>query len=434
MVRQRRQIAGLVTAALLASSTAVAQTSEKLVLKDSLNRAAQNNARLLLARKELEVAKTQLRQARSQFYPKVNLGLNYVRYSHETLGLIPPEMGPIVLDSPGEDAGAQNLYLGRLGFLQPLYAGGKLDYTYKLSKANVKRAESAYETLHQNVEYETATSFFRLVRLRREETLVRTALENLEKLERQAGRSHDRLAVSVARAETRKQLGDLLQQQEAAGLDYRRAMGMELFADVDVEGSLDAPEPGVDLQTALVWAHQNRAALRETQLQEEVDQLSVDLSLSERYPVFLLGGGIEQRNERFPLEESNWNAGLSMNIPIFDGFSSRARVKESRHRADQSRLRRVDLEDQIEAEVRSAFHDLQHWSNERAAREKELERLEESRSSYMGGGAGNTSIADRVDYIDWILKAGIGALEARFEWRLALARLNKATGRGIAGD
>lgn len=433
MARPRRSLERLVAAALLALAPTIAfpAEAEKLTLKQSLERASQNNSRLLLARKELDVAQTQLRQAKSQFFPKVNLGLNYVRYSHETLGLIPPEMGPIVLESAARNSAAEDLYLGRLGFLQTLYAGGKLDYTYKLSKANVKRAESAVETLRQEIEYETASAFFLLVKLRREEALIRTALENLEKLERHAARTHDRLSASVARAEIRQRLGELLLHQEAARIDYRRAMGVELFAAVDVEGTLDAEPAETDLQTALVWAKQNRAAIRETQLQEEVDQLSVDLSLSERYPVFLLGGGVEQRNASFPLEESNWNAGLSMNIPIFDGFSSLARIRESRHRADQSRLRRVEVEDQIEADVRSAFHDLQHWNNEMAARQKELAVLEKARPSYLGGGTAKTSIEDRLAYITWILDAAVGALDARFQWRLALARLDRATGRSV---
>ena len=59
-----------------------------------------------------------------------------------------------------------------------------------------------------------------------------------------------------------------------------------------------------NLQTALTWAKEHRVELQGTQIQEEVDQLSVDLSLAERYPTFLLGGNLETRDNEFPLQRN----------------------------------------------------------------------------------------------------------------------------------
>ena len=84
----------------VAPSTASLTPPEVLTLKQSIDRALKNNPRLLSAKTDLSIAKTQLRQAKSQFYPKVNLNMDYIRYRHETIGLIPPEMGNVVLETP----------------------------------------------------------------------------------------------------------------------------------------------------------------------------------------------------------------------------------------------------------------------------------------------------------------------------------------------
>jgi outer membrane protein TolC len=180
-----------------------------------------------------------------------------------------------------------------------------------------------------------------------------------------------------------------------------------------------------DLQTAMVWAKQNRQELKETQVQEEVDQLSVDLSMAERYPVFLLGGGMEVRNNDFPLNQTNWNAALNMNIPIFDGFSSLARIKENRYRAEKGRLRHIQLEDEVEREVRSAYLDWQHWTSELVSRREELSAMEAM--------AGPTSRAnftpEKLDIARWLLDAQTSVIDAQYQLCIAAAHLAKAMGK-----
>jgi len=413
-------------------------SSEILTLRSSFERAINNNSQLLLARKELDVARTHLSQARSLFYPHVNLNVDYIRYRHETLGLIPSEMGDIVLETPKVTEGvtgnpAQNLYLGRLGFIQTLYAGGKLDATYRLSQANVKRAESGYETLKRDIEFETAGGFYRLLEIQQQEKILKDAIFDLEKLSQQAGNVHSQLSIARAQSALRQKQGDLRQHEQRVKFDYLRSMGVELFTDIQVDGELTLQPHERDLQTDLIWAKNNRVELKETVILEEVDKLAVDLSLAERYPVFLLGGGMEVRNNDFPLNDTNWNAGLSMNIPLFDGFSSLARIRESRYRADQGRLRRVQLEDQIELEVRSSHADYLHWSEEVSAREKELATLERSRRPIFDR-AGGGSLSDRVDYIRWVVDAKTSLVEAQYELCMANARLAKALGKSFLDE
>lgn len=408
--------------------------AERLTLEESLDRARKNNPQLLLAAKDLSVARTQVRQARSLYYPKVNLRMDYVRYRNETLGLTSPDLGSLVLEAPIQNPDdtrsnplSQNLYVGRLGFVQTLYAGGKVTATHRLSQAGLRRAESMVDTVRQSVECQTAQNFYRLIALSKQKSLLSSTLVDIDKLAKQGGSSHTQLAFAAAQSETQQRLSDVTQLEQTVRFNYLQSMGLELFSDVEVAGELEAVGDLPDLQTALVWAKQNRAELKETQIQEEVDHLTVELSRAERYPVFLLGGGLEVRNDEFPLDETNWNTALSMNIPIFDGFSSYARVRESRYRADQGRLRRVQLEDQVELEVRTAHSEWNHWKNEVNVRRRQWDMLEQSRrQAFQSAGA-----PERLDYLRWRADAGTRLIDAEYELCAAQARLSKAVGRPI---
>lgn len=417
---------------LMLMTISVVSATERLTLTDSLERAEKNNPQLLLAVKDLSVSRTQLRQAKSLYYPKINLNLDYVRYRNETLGITSPELGSVVLEAPVQQSKeetrgnplARNLYLGRMGFLQTLYAGGRVNTTYRLSQAGVRRAESALETVRHQVRCETAEYFYQLLALQQEEKVLSNSLLEIEKLSKPSNGPHARLSLAAAQAEARKRLSDYHQEEQTVRYKYLQAMGLELFSVVEVEGTLTSRDTLPDLQTVLVWAKQNRDELKDTQIQEEVDQLSIELSRAERYPVFLWGGGVELRNEEFPLKEANWNTALSMNIPIFDGFSGYARVKESRYRADQGRLRRVQLEDKVEMEVRTAHGEWHHWKNEVDARHRQLEMLEALRRQ-------DFTLPQRLDYLRWLTDAYTSLIDAQYELCASEARLSKAMGRAI---
>lgn len=406
---------------------------EKLDLHGSLDRAIKNNPRLLTAQKELLIAKSQIAQAKSLFYPKVNLSLNYVHYRNETLGATSEDFGNAILEAPIVDENgvrgnplANNLYLGRIDFKQTLFAGGKLNYTFKRSQANLRQADSFYDSLKRNIEFETASNFFRLIAIRDKRKLIQDTILDIEKLKNNLSDGFTGLLIDHQLSELKSTDSSLAQEQSKVRLDYFQSMGVELFSDIDVDGGMAVPTLTTDFQALLAWAKENRSELRSNLLQEEVDQLSVDLSLAERYPVFLLGGTYEFRNKDFPLNETNWSTALSMNIPIFDGFSSLARIHETKYRRDQSRLNRIQLEDQVDKEVRGAYNQFQLEYKEWLRNQDELKKL-----SKVSSLSSSRPLSEKVNLALWELGVKKSALDITLQLNLAKAELERAVGRSI---
>lgn len=409
---------------------------EVLTLEDAVNRALANNPTLLASQQDVEVARGSLREARSLYYPKVDLNLSYVRYRNETFGVTGHDLGNAVLEAPLEGPErirgnplAENLYLGRLGFEQTLWAGGRIRTTLKLSKANVKRAENAYEALRKDVKKRTKEHFIGLLAHEAKLEVVRGALAAVEAFPASALDFHGEVAAGRRRADLRKRIAELEGAVEAERMRLLHVMGVELFGQIEVRGDLDGLEVDGDFQSLLAWAKESRDELEETLLQEEVDQLSINLTMAERFPVFRLGGGYERRNRKFPLKEENWNAVVNMNIPVFDGFSRSARLRQDRSRAKKGRLRRVELEDRIEKEVREAFAAYRRWSAEVENVRAEMAELDRLASRYQA--AALRSSFKRLEFLVWRADARLDLIEALHRRRTAYVEMERAVGRPL---
>jgi len=403
-----------------------------MTLSQSLERSLTNNPRLLEAKQEMGIARTHVSQAKSLFFPRMDLNFNYVRYKNVTLGITSPDLGYAVLETtPGLTESAsfesENLYLGRLGFKQTLYAGGRINSTLQLSKANWERSKINYESLVRSVEFQVKKGFYSLLSSAQKKELVNKAQKDLDALGSKIQDSHGRMLLIRARAELRETLAQIQNEEKGHRFEYLQAVGLELFSEIDVKGNLDIADSHLDLQQALAWAKQNRNELKATQLAEEADRLSVNLAMSERYPVFQLGGAYERRDQDMSLSKNNWNAVLSMSLPIFDGFSSLARIKQSRFKAKQGQYQRVQLEDQVEKEVRAAFDEMTFWKEEMDKRLEENQSLKELSGRSLAG----RPVSDRVDAIKWNLESSLKVADAQLNLALAKGRLELSLGRTL---
>lgn len=402
--------------------------AEVLSIEQSVKRALQNNPSLLSAQKDIAIARSQIKQAKSLYYPRINFNMNYVRFRNETLGLTSSELGNVILEAPISDASGQrdnplanNLYLGRIDFRQTLFSGGRLHYTVQLSKKNLQGAESSYEALKREVLFNTRRLFAQLLAAKRKSEVLTEAINKVQRAVDQRPASTQRLKLMEKKASFRQEMAEQLMEERKIKMDLQQNLGMEFFSQIEAEGSLDTLSLSLDLNAALAWAKQNRSELRQTELQAEVDRLSVDLSMAERYPVFLFGGAYEVQDTEQSYEASNWNAVLTMNIPLFNGFAGPARIKESRYRAERGYLNRVQLEDQIEREVRLAYMNVQHWASELEARSEELSQIKRL--------SPEASFID--SFIEWETRAELRMLDAQLNLFIERARLDQAMGNSL---
>jgi outer membrane protein TolC len=234
--------------------------------------------------------------------------------------------------------------------------------------------------------------------------------------------------LDVLRTRLRRERAERRREEERATLAFLSAVGLELYTRVGMSGELETSPIREPLAKLLARAQEVRLEIRGTEYQREMDRLAVNLTESERNPVVAFGAAYELNNDRFPLDRSFWNATLNVNLPIFDGFASRARIRQTRLLADQSRISRASVEDRINREVRETYGDVLFWQSEIENRKADLGRISDLVTRL---GAGRNA-AERAPMLSELLAAEEAYWESIHGHRVARARLEKAVGLPLA--
>jgi len=273
--------------------------------------------------------------------------------------------------------------------------------------------------LKRDVRFEVAKNFYGFLLAQRElerHEEYRARLRSQDKTIRQLDGD---AALEMEYSWLRQEISHRKHALEIARLDYLHVLGLELFRQVSVQGALETTPLKQTLEQYLAWAVNFRPELKQTRFEEEVNELSVNLALSQRNPVLAFGAGYELRDSNLSLGTSNWNATISLNLPLFDGFSTLSRIRQNRHRADQGRIRRADLQDSIQLEVRKAYQECRYWEAEMAAREETLQKAKE-----MARGSG-------LKLQRWLLQSQLDCDQAVYSHLLAKSELEHAIGRPL---
>lgn len=399
-----------------------------LTLSQSLQRGLQNNQKLLLAQDDIRIAEQRVREAEAQYYPQVGLNFNGSRYLGERDYAMPPEFGS-TLFPPSRALKSDSFYSARAWLKQPLYSGGRVRSNIRLSETSLEQARIQYETIRSQVVLDVTKAFCDVLLRRKEIQLYEDAVNAVETLAGQlpAGDYRRQAEMRAIRNRLRRGLSEKRHLAEKARLDFLNTLGLELYTRVGLEGELKKTNFNMDLEKLLAWAAESRSEIRRTDFQREIDRLTVNLFQAERHPVVAFGAGYELNDPEFPLKTNQWNATLNVSLPIFDGFSSRTRIRQRKIQANQSRIQRTEIEDQVNWEVRESYAELMYWQAERATREEDLHRAETA--------VANLPKADPLDQSQgkaWLLESQESYWESVHAGQVSLAKLEKAVGRPLS--
>lgn len=400
-----------------------------LTLKESIDMAISNNQLLLSAELDVKIAHQRLKEARSIMFPQLELNANYSRFEADSPLLLSPPLGNTILpQSAGEaiDEG-ENYYTTKISLSQILWRGAKFSATKKFATAALKAAESDYTAIKNKTVFLTKKTFYMLLAVQKKIEVCSEAMKSLADKNQQNLNDKNKFIAEQILSRMASAKEKIERDFEIAKINYLEAIGLEFDTIFVIKGELKYEKAAADLNKCLAWAMEYRAELRKTELQEQMDALSVNLSLSGTYPTIAVGGNYQAEDKQWPFERKSWNATVNLTYPLFDGFAQFARIKQKKYQLRQAQINRANISDSVKAQVRKSFIEYEYAVKQFEQKGKALDSAISSKEALMN----NLSYMDYIEVAEMIMNLQIEYVDAVRDVIIAKSDLENAIGRNL---
>jgi HAE1 family hydrophobic/amphiphilic exporter-1 len=203
---------------------------------------------------------------------------------------------------------------------------------------------------------------------------------------------------------------------------------------IEIKGTLSFSPTEADLGQAVEAAVLRRPDLARQDALLRMQREKLGVTASERRPTVVVTAeaGYEDPSQRSmggTESDTYWQAGLLVNVPVFDGLRTKGRLQQDRAALVQLELARQQLVDSIRLEVTQAVLNLRDAEELVASQEKVLKQAADAlRLAQAGYEEGVNRQLDILDAQQGLTRARRGRARAVYAHLLAKAALAKAKG------
>lgn len=399
-----------------------------LTLEEALGTVERVNLNVLLSRESVAQALEAVRQQRANVLPLINGTVTQRRSQGVSIATV-------VVASGRPASRFDALVTGSFAAFDP-----ELLSALKGARLNATLAQTNFRAIVQDVLADVAAGYFAHLRnLRRLDVLDAniSRARSLLDLARNQLNAGVATQIDVTRAEAQLAVAEQsrLQQETAvyeSELILKRLLDVEPGAAVRFEDfRVQQIKPELFAFSEQRTAFEQRADYLAAQQAVDIAKTAVRTASLQRLPALTFTGnyGVASANFDDDSKQEQWSAGVGLAMPLFDGMriSSDRRIALSRQRAQELRLRNLEL--QISSELRLAVQDAGSRNAQIAVAEKNLrlaqEELRLAQQRYQQGVADNREV---VEAQNRLAIADDNLVEAAFQYQLSRVELARARG------
>ncbi len=418
-----------------------------LTLEGAIDLAMAKNPTLAQARQSKEQAYYSLQAAWSRALPALYAAGNYQRTWDRPEFVIPL---PEAIFGPNAEirsqTGADHTVTGTVVLEQPLFTGGAVWSGIGIARDGLAVAEWSLSAARQQT-LETVYSAFYSVLLAESllsvaQTAVQNAEVNLHQVERRykegAASRFELLRAQVQLSTIRPQLTESSNRYDVAFEHLKDLLGFDKGHPIEIQGALE-PRPNVlplkDLDTLIGMAYDRRPEYRMLQLGKQINEKRIRVARAEFLPTVALSSAVQWQGLRDDLHfghadfERTSYAGVSLRIPLFNGFGSRARLNEARVELKKSEIQSADLKNLIATEIRAVHHEVTQADEILQSQKQVVEQAREGlRLANLLYAEGAATLLEVIDAQLALTQASTSYFRAIYNFNTASVRLEKACG------
>jgi len=414
----------------------ISPTGLRLSLKHAVEiaLAPDGNARVRLAEESTRQAEARSAQARAALLPDVEASFS-AQSKTLNLGLLGLPTVPGFLFPPF--VGPFSIWDARAAVSQSIFDLSSVR-RFQASRMGVEASRMESESARDQVAAQVARLYLTTLRA---ETALETAQANVALAEELLQLAQERLnagtgtgiEVTRARVQMAHEQQALLSaetERRRARLQLLKALNLNLQTTLELTDRMAMlPGPVASWKEALTAALQSRADLKALERREENARLSHRAANAERLPSLVGFADYGSFGSGLQTVLPTRAYGLSLRIPLFNGGAREARGAESLSQWRQETIRKNDLRQQVELEVRQAFDNLRSAEAQVKLAEEELALAEsevaQARRRYEAGLAGSLEITEAQTRLARARDSRIAAL---FSYNQARIDLSAAMG------
>lgn len=436
-----------------------AQEYKELTLEDSLKIAQKDNLSILSAEQKLIAAKTQVNLAQSALLPRISANGNYTYFKDIQKSVIQAE-GGFGFPTPGQDMdqmstpdpdneaelielefGAHHNVQGTVNLTQPLFAWGRIYNNYKAARIGYTAAEEELSASYENLRLTVYEAFYRVLIA---QEFVEVAKQSVELVEHQLAFAESSFAVGVTTnfdvlrakvqlANAKSQLIQAKNRVKTAEDSYKNILNIPLTQEISVKGSFQIQNTEIKLDELISIAMTHRPEVKQSGLNEQIGEKQLSIAKTQNLPDLAFFSNYQiSHSERLTEMNRIWSLGLQINVPIFDGFASRAGVKQSESTLKQLNLSSKQIKSSVELEVRSSYLALLEAKTLIDVQKETVAQAEASVSiANLQFESGIITTVELMDAQLALLQAKVNRLQAQHDYVVGFARLEKAIGQRI---
>lgn len=434
---------------LLSFQSSLAQ-KDTLTLEMAIDIALRNNPALLGARNDLEAAGWEVKRSYFNLLPKVDVEFGYSRLDHATIRranvFVPVGRELVERYAPGEDPNDvrytawKNNYSTRISVVQPIYNGGADWAAVSMSLAAKERQAHSVEETKQDVIFTVQEAYFNVLKAREMVALMKETVHSTQEHLNSARRMMEvglRSQADVLRWEVQlaNDEGNLVtaeNQLAVAQTALKNVMGVDFTERFEVEPFQGNPQDLEEPLPALIEkAMASHPGIQALEAAVDVQKADVRLAWAGFQPKinFVYSYGWERNNTLALDSFTDWNASVSVSVPVFHSFSEYASLKRAKARLKSVMHAEEDYRRAVTMQLTNASLNVKSALKKVKIAQKGVEQAEENlriiENKYEVGMASNVEVID-VQVAHTGAKAN--AINALYDFYIAKAELERAMG------
>jgi outer membrane protein len=409
----------------------IGRTSQAFTLHECIGKALENHPSIRSGREGLNAGSSRVTQATSPYYPQVQASTGYAE-NHALGGAL------------GDTVTKQ--YTTTLSVNQLLYDFGKTGNARDAAKFGERAAERDLNRVVQEVVLNVKQAYYALLQAKKLVNVSQQTLAQTEGHLKQADAffragSKPRFDVTRAIVDVNNAKLGVINAQNAVRLKtiaLYNTMGMDPQRDIEIEDASLQPAVLMTLEQAQQHALLSRPETQKAESDIRSAQARVESEEANFLPTLSAAGAYnwaQGTSAMGPFRgdvQNSWNAGITLSLPLFEGGLTKGKVGEARANQRALEAQRDALRQSILLDVNQAYADIESAQARIQVMDSSLKSARESLS--LAEGRYSAGVGPSLEVTDAQVaaaKAETDYVQALYDYQLAVARLDKAMGRGL---